>query len=258
VLDLVPVAGDPGTYLREFAKRVERLPAEPQQVEGVQYTKQWGWWLQTAVDAPGGAVNAAVPTITETWVDREGGGRERKTTGEPIFPRPEQEDQARKYGLVAGKKIVDGKQNPGTFPWQSPWRGIEPISEDAERLARQFAAVHFDGGYIVNGVAGLLTYRELSGDASPQLRAAALRVLAMRRDIHVSMTKTWQGQHVVAVTQEGHHRGSTDRNSVLFDPSTGRVFGTEEALLGNPLRLNVQVPATLAVTEITESRFTAR
>ncbi|MEU4489983.1 hypothetical protein [Streptomyces purpurascens] len=256
VLDLVPVADEPEVYLREFAKRVERLPAETQ-VMGIQYTKQWGWWLNTAADVPGGAVNAAVPTITESWVHRDGGGRERATTGEPIFPRAEQEDRARKYGLTAGKKIEEEDRKPGTFAWQSPWQAMEPIAEDPAHLARQLANSHPEGGHIVYGVGDLLTYKAMSGSESPQLRAAALRVLAARKDVRVSTSRTWHGRHVVAVTQESETQGSINRNSVLFDANTGHVVGTEEAILGNPLRLNVKTPATLAVTEILGHRDSA-
>lgn len=253
VLVLAPVSGDHGTYLRAFAKRVAHLPEEIP-VKAYQYSKQWGWWLHTAADASGGAVNAAVPTITESWVGRDGGGRERRTTGEPIFPRPEQENQAREYGLVEGKKLVDETHEPGGFSWQSPWQELEPVAHDAHRLARQLDKVNLEGGLIVYGIADLLTYKALSGSVSPQLRAAALEVLANTQHVKVSTSETWQGKNVIVVTQETHHQGSTGRNSVFFDPDTGHVLGTEEAILGDSLSLNVRVPATLAVMELMERR----
>lgn len=233
-----------------------RLPEEAP-VKAFQYSKQWGWWLHTAADVPGGAVNAAVPTVTESWVGRDGGGRERRTTGEPIFPRPEQEDQAREAGLVAGKKLADETHKPGSFSWQSPWRELEPFAHDSQRLARQLGKVNLEGGLIVYGIADLLTYEALSGSVSPRLRAAALEVLADTRRIKVSTSRTWQGRDVVVVTQETHAQGSTSRNSVFFDPRTGHVAGTEEAILDDPLSLNVHVPATLAVTEFLERKEVA-
>ncbi|MFD0210009.1 hypothetical protein ACFVH9_12965 [Streptomyces hirsutus] len=253
VLMLTPVKGDPGGYLRSFAERVARLPGEAP-VKAFQYSKQWGWWLHTAVDVPGGAVNAAVPTVTESWVDRDGGGRELRTTGTPIFPRPEQEDQARKHGLVTGRKMEDETHRPGGFFWQSPWRELKPFAHEPHRLARQLDKVNLEGGLIVYGIADLLTYEALSGNVSPRLRAAALGVLADTPRIKVSTSRTWQGKDVVVVTQEKHTQGSTSRNSVFFDPDTGHALGMEEAILDDPLSLNVRVPATLAVTELLERR----
>jgi hypothetical protein len=253
VLILSPVAGDPGIYLRSFAKRVAGLPEEAP-VKAIQYSRQWGWWLHTAADVPGGAVNAAVPTITESWVGRDGGGRERRTTGEPIFPRPEQEDQAREHGLVAGRKIADESHRSGSFSWQAPWQELRPFAHDPRKLARQLDKVNLEGGLIVYGIADLLTYEALSGSVSPRLRAAALEVLADTRRIKVSTSRTWQGRDVVVVTQETHTQGSTSRNSVFFDPRTGHVMGMEEAILDDPLSLNVRVPATLAVTEFLERK----
>ncbi|MDX2835738.1 hypothetical protein ACH3XX_42920 [Streptomyces scabiei] len=71
-----------------MAKRVEALPEE-HSGGSYQYSKTWGWWLNTAGDVPGGVANAAVPTVTESWVDRQGGGRKLSTYGDPIFPDPQ-------------------------------------------------------------------------------------------------------------------------------------------------------------------------
>ncbi|MFE9645187.1 hypothetical protein ACFYO0_13940 [Streptomyces sp. NPDC006365] len=56
------------------------------------------------------------------------------------------------------------------------------------------------------------------------------------------------------MTQEEVWKGSTSRTSVFFDPETGYPMGSEEALFGNPRKLNIRVPATLAVTETLKRR----
>ncbi|WP_338896662.1 hypothetical protein WBG99_14190 [Streptomyces sp. TG1A-60] len=253
VLFLSPVPETPEKYLRDMAKRVEVLPEE-HSGGSYQYSKTWGWWLNTAGDVPGGVANAAVPTVTESWVDRQGGGRKLSTYGDPIFPNPDQEREAREAGLVSGKKIDDAEYGPGQFPGGSPWQEIEPFAQNPDGLSRQLETVNWEGGLIISGVSDMLTYASRSGPIAPGLRAAALRVLADAPGLRVSTTTTWKGSKVVAVTQEEVWKGSTMRTSVFFDPTTGYPMGSEEALFGSPLSLNVRVPATLAVTETLKRR----
>ncbi|MFF8352979.1 hypothetical protein ACF063_05965 [Streptomyces chartreusis] len=254
VLSLTPVQGKPADYLNQLADRVAELPAEHD--EGAyQYTKTWGWWLHTAADVPGGAANAAVPTITETWIDKRDSGRRLSTYGDPIFPDPKQEQAARDAGLVAGKKIDDDRYGAGKFPDAGQtWQGIEPFSHNPDQLAGQLKQVNWEGGMIIFGVSDMLHYAERSGPVDPKLRAAALRVLADTPGLKVSTATTWKGRHVVAVTQEKTWHGSTERNSIFFTPDTAYPVGSEEALFGNARQLNVRVPATLAVTETIERR----
>ncbi|QTU61666.1 hypothetical protein [Streptomyces scabiei] len=183
-----------------MAKRVEALPEE-HSGGSYQYSKTWGWWLNTAGDVPGGVANAAVPTVAESWVDRQGGGRKLSTYGDPIFPDPEQEREAREAGLVSGKKIGDAEYGPGQFPGGSPWQEIEPFAQNPDELSRQLETVSWEGGLIISGVSDLLTYASRSGPIAPGLRAAALRVLADAPGLRVSTTTTWKGSKVVAVTQ---------------------------------------------------------
>jgi hypothetical protein len=251
VLSLTPVAQSSADYLHRLADRVEKLPEE-HTAGAYRYTKTWGWWLNTAGDVPGGVANAAVPTVTESWLDRQAGGRQRETFGDPIFPNRDQERDARAAGLVAGKEVSDQTYGPGKFPGGSPWKGLEPFSTDPQRLAAQLKQVSWEGGLIINGVSDMLSYEARSGPVSPELRAAALRVLADAAGLEVSTTTTWKGREVIAVSQKEEWRGSIARSSVFFDPRTGYPMGSEEALFGNARKLNVRVPATLAVVETLE------
>ncbi|MGW6459922.1 hypothetical protein ACWF94_29010 [Streptomyces sp. NPDC055078] len=237
-----------------MAERVEDLPEGPSNPSGpsggsYQYSKTWGWTLDTAGDVPGGIAHAAVPTVTESWVDTQRAGRKRSTYGEPIFPDPDQEREARNAGLVSGKTVSDTRYGTGRFPGGSPWQEIGPFAENPDRLLQQLKTVNWEGGQIVVGVADMLDYESGSGPLSPGLRAAALRVLADTPGVRVSTTTTWKGSEVVAVTQEEVWEGSTMRTSVFFDPGTGYPIGREEALFGNPRKLNIRVPATLVVNE---------
>lgn len=254
VLSLHPVEGRSAReFLLSFAQRVESL--EPEAAQGAyQYSKTWGWWLNTAGDVPGGVANAAVPTVTESWVDKEDSGRQRSAYGEPLYPNPAQRKEAEEAGLVAGTGVEDRTFGPGKFPYPEggDWGSVAPFSTDSRKLARQLAKMNWEGGMIVYGVNDLLGYVARSGPVDPLLRAAALRVLADSTGVAVSTTTTWNGRDVVVVSQNEALDGSTQRESVLFDPETGYVVGTESALFGHPRRLNVSVPATLGVTETLE------
>ncbi|MFF4589153.1 hypothetical protein [Streptomyces sp. NPDC001388] len=254
VLTLRPVESrSTRAFLLAFAERVEAL--RPEAAQGTyQYTKSWGWWLNTAGDVPGGVASAAVPTVTESWVAEDHSGRRRSAYGEPLFPDSAQRKDAEDAGLVAGTGVKDRTYGAGKFPFPEggAWASVAPFSTDVRALARQLSKVSWDGGMIVYGVHDALGYAARSGPVEPGLRAAALRVLADFADVTVAATTTWQGRHAVAVSQSETLDGSTQRESVLFDPETGYPVGTESALFGDARRLQVSVPATLAVTEILE------
>ncbi|MEV0221597.1 CU044_5270 family protein [Streptomyces sp. NPDC050704] len=250
VLTLSPVDGRPADHLLRLAARVEKLPKE-HSTGPYQYARTWGWWLNTAGDAPGGAANAAVPTVVETWRRPDGAGRLLSTYGRPIFPNPETEKAARDAGLIAGDGRTDERFGRGGFPDPEgdAWQKVEPFSTDPKKLLKQLKQVNWEGGQLVYGVSDMLGVAARSGPVDPRLRAAALRVLAGATGIKVSTTTTWQGRRAVAVTQEELWKESTSRQSILFSPETGDLLGHEEALLGHPRMLNIRVPATLAVQE---------
>ncbi|MFE1444164.1 hypothetical protein [Streptomyces sp. NPDC058739] len=254
VLTLHPVEGQSArAFLLAFARRVERL--EPETAQGAyQYAKTWGWGLDTAGDVPGGVANAAVPTVTESWVAGDGSGRRRSAYGEPLYPNPEQRKAAEEAGLVAGTGVKDRTFGPGEFPALdgAGWERIAPFSTEPRTLARQLTKVNWEGGMIVYGIRDMLGYAGKAGPVEPRLRAATLEVLADSVGLSVATTTTWNGQRAVAVSQSQTLDGSTQRDTVLFDPETGYPIGSESALLGHARHLNVSVPATLEVTETLE------
>ncbi|MBB1243145.1 CU044_5270 family protein [Streptomyces durbertensis] len=251
VLRLKPVEGESGSaFLLAFAERVEKLPQE-RAGGAYRYLKTWGWWLNTAGDLPGGPVSAAVPTVTESWIRRDASGRQRSAYGEPLYPDPGQRETAEKAGLLAGTGEEDRIYGPGQAPTVEgdEWGDVAPFSTDPRELARQMEEVSWDGGMLAHGVSDLISYAARSGPVSPRLRAAALRVLARSRQVDVATTTTWQGRRVIAVSQSETYQGSTQRESVFFDPATGYPSGFESALFGNARSLNITVPATLGVGE---------
>ncbi|TQJ92794.1 hypothetical protein [Streptomyces sp. SLBN-31] len=130
VLSLRPVQGQSArAFLLAFARRVDRLGPEPRR-GAYQYTKTWGWWLNTAGDVPAGVVNAAVPTVTESWVADNDSGRRRSAYGEPLYPNPAQRKDAEAAGLVTGKGVEDRTFGPGKFPFpqSSAWNTVAPFS----------------------------------------------------------------------------------------------------------------------------------
>ncbi|MFE1443211.1 hypothetical protein [Streptomyces sp. NPDC058739] len=254
VLTLHPVEGQSArAFLLAFARRVGRLEPEPTQ-GAYQYAKTWGWWLDTAGDVPGGVANAAVPTVTESWVARDGSGRRRSAYGEPLYPNPEQRKDAEDAGLVAGTGGEDRMFRPGEFPGLDGfgWETVAPFSTEPRALARQLSKVNWEGGTIVYGVRDMVGYAGMSSPVDPRLRAAALVVLADSAGLSVATTTTWNGRRAVAVSQGQTLDGSTQRETVLFDPETGYPIGSESALLGHARHLDVSVPATLEVIETLE------
>jgi hypothetical protein len=241
VLTLRTIAGtSPHEVLAELAERVRGL--DPDAVRGPYlYLKSWGWWL-----------NAAVPTVTEQWIRMsDGAGRERQAYGEPYFPNPDQERDARAAGLVEGEGVRDERHGPGYFAPDSDWQALLPFSTDPDRLLAQLRKVNWEGGRLIWGVSAMLDAagRASGGTVEPALRAAALQVLARRPDVRVSRTTTWHGRQALAITQESRHRQAVFRDSLLVDPATGYPVGSEEALLGDPLRLRIAVPGTVTVSE---------
>ena len=260
VLVLRRIAGtSPREVLSRLAQEVGGLA--PDTVHGPYlYIKSWGWALNSAGDVPGGVANAAVPTVTEQWINTsDGAGRERREYGKPYFPDPDQERDAREAGLIEGKGVKDATYRPGHFAQDSAWAKLLPFSTDPERLFAQMKEVNWEGGRLIWGVSAMLdaAQRASGGTIEPLLRAAALRVLANQPDVTVATTTTWHGRQALAVTQEGTHRAATFRDSLLIDPATGYPLGGEEALLGDPLKLDIAVPGTVSVREIL-SRGTVR
>ncbi|MBD0843396.1 hypothetical protein [Streptomyces sp. TRM68416] len=236
--------------LTELADKVGKLA--PETVQGPYlYTKSWGWWLNSAGDVPGGVANAAVPTVTEQWIrTSDGSGRERRRYGRPYFPNPDQERDAREAALIEGKGVEDKTYGTGHFTPYPEWQQLIPFSTDPDRLLAQMKQVNWEAGRLIYGVSAMLNAAQLtSGVVAPELRAAALRVLAKCTDVTVTTTTTWQGQQALAVTQEGRHKNATFRDSLLIDPTDGYPMGHEDALLGDPLALNIAVPGTLSVNE---------
>ncbi|WP_282702404.1 hypothetical protein [Streptomyces sp. CC219B] len=237
--------------LTELAEKVGKLA--PETVQGPYlYTKTWGWWLNSAGDVPGGVANAAVPTVTEQWIRvSDGSGRERRQYGKPYFPNPDQERDAREARLIEGKGVADKTYEAGRFSPYPEWQRLIPFSTDPDRLLTQMKEVNWEAGRLIYGVSAMLNAAQLTsgGVVAPELRAAALRVLAKRTDVTVTTTTTWQGQQALAVTQEGRYKNATFRDSLLIDPADGCPMGHEDALLGDPLALNIAVPGTLSVSE---------
>ncbi|MEU2562595.1 hypothetical protein ABZ626_25120 [Streptomyces longispororuber] len=275
VLRLTPTPQSAGRTLLDLAAKVEKQPA-PHPSEWI-YTKTWGWSLNIDADAPLGAATAAVPTVSEQWINKDGSGRDRSAFGEPLFPHPETEAAARERGLVAGTGVTDERYGPGHY--DAP----RPVPDDPRALAKlirtKSSAVEENGRReLLVALAAWAGEGKMGGDSAQHLsgtrRATMLRVLAepdryfdfgpsdADRDgegygpLRTYTTRTWQGQEALAVvTQQkpGHdpaHPKHYSRETLLISPDTGAVMGSEEAIFGDPLKINVkQVPATLSVRE---------
>ncbi|MGA4841049.1 hypothetical protein [Streptomyces sp. G45] len=236
------------------------------------YTKTWGWSLNIDADAPLGAATAAVPTVSELWLNQDGSGRDRSEFGEPVFPNPDTEEAARERGLIAGTGVRDHTYGPGHY--DTP----RPVPDDPYALAKLIKAkapAVEENGYreLLVALAEWAGEAKMGGDSAQQLsgrqRAALLRLLAEPDryfdfgtsaegygPVKTYTTRTWQGQQALAVVTEQKPGHDPDypkhyaRETLLLNPETGAVMGSEEAVFGDPLKINVkQVPATLSVRE---------
>lgn len=273
VLALKPIDGRTAQQvLRQLAARVEAQDAEPED-SAVRYRKSWGWYLNTHADAPGGAANAAVPTVTEQWVRADGSGKTRSEYGEPYFPNPQTEAQARKAGLVAGSGKRSESFGPGYFA--SPRSVPTDPAELARLLGSKYPIEENGWRELLVAVEAWSGADDLGRDTGQQLapreRAAFLRLLADADGLfdfsrageaygpfRVYTTTTWQDQQALAVVSQEKSGQNLDypdsygRDTLLIDPDTGAVLGFEEALFGDPLKLNIDVPAPMSVHEILE------
>ncbi|WP_327351154.1 hypothetical protein [Streptomyces sp. NBC_01304] len=271
VLQLKPTEEPAKQTLLALADRVEKL-SDPPASEWV-YTKKWAWYLNTWGDAPLGAATAATPRTIETWVRTDGSGHERSEFAEPIFPNPDSEQAAREGKLVDGTGVEEDEFGPAGH--RRPFRLPDEVTKLATRLRRVEQIEENGRAQLLTEVgerSGALGGIGTSEQPTAKQRAAVLRLLAEADyyfdfgtsdygPLQTYTTTTWQGRRALAVSsqqQPGHdpeYPKHYSRQTLLISPDSGEIIGDEEALFGDPLKLNLKhVPATLSITEVLERR----
>ncbi len=201
------------------------------------YVKTLSWYL----DARGGSApsSAVVPQSTETWRAPDGSGRTVIRTGAFLNEPAQVDDQA------VGRGRLDVPWNPALLSTQAPV------------LARQLAAGH----PLSNGPAErFAAARDLAreGPIPPGVQAALLRVLAAEPSlVDRGSVIDRAGRHGAAVSVDSTYSGLPTRYTLIFDPSSGALLGSEAMLTATSGALQVHVPAIVEYTTILEARTVA-
>jgi hypothetical protein len=214
------------------------------------YVKYAGWYL--AVRVSGSTVSSAiVPSVTESWIRADGHGR--------VIRRRAKADGARVTATNDGPIFEDFSLPAGVgraYP-------LLRLSTDPAVVARQLnagdppkwrePAERFDW----------LTNLNLEQPVPPDVESTILRVLATSPGLINSGTVVDRvGRPGVAVSLDSGHPpdvpGVLERYTLILSPSTGRLLGEEETLIGNPRKLPVRRGAVLDYTVFLTSGYVNR
>ncbi|TCC47019.1 hypothetical protein E0H73_43515 [Kribbella pittospori] len=197
------------------------------------------WNLSTAVDSKERVTSAIVPEdVSLTWKS-DLSGRLVVRVGQPYDPDP-----ASHKGSVGGPGTVKGEQSWPPGKYQPMYR--YPLPSDPARLLAVLKIGHdIDAngpGQLVGAVTDL--YRETT--PTPAVRAAVLKILADRSNAVSLGTMTDRaGRKGTAFAVDSSYGGLPNRQVLIFDPKTGRLWADEEVLTKTAGRLNVRIPAVI-------------
>lgn len=227
-----------------------------------------GWYpgsysIPEAPTSRPGGFSALIPTETETWTSRLGGGRLRETMGGPEFRSSAEESRWKQVGspLPIGfepryekrfeKMEVDHqvfKVRRGVLDFETiqPSSGPEiypdlsSVPTDPKGLRRAIEAREVPGAIDdqgnpvrIEGLIGALKAILTKPNASPKLRAAAFNVLAETPGVELNREATdLLGRSGYAVSYTRHTRARLRlRSEFIFDPQTSDSLGEREVLV---------------------------
>ncbi len=218
--------------LEEIATHAERAPDTLGEGPYLRVSAQ-EWALWSRID--GETVTSAV--VPQEWIAvrrRDGSGIERRT-----FTPPGQPTRTESSTLEPG---------PLMFP--------EPLPTESAALAARLEAGH----PVANGPAERLVaiadlYREQP--VRPKLRAALLRYLAQTPTLSVSGSVSDRlGRPGIAFSVTSDYSGLPTRSTLIVDPRTGTLLGSEETLTTSAGQLNVPIPSVIQYDAFRDSAFT--
>ncbi|MDQ6775232.1 MAG: CU044_5270 family protein [Actinomycetota bacterium] len=172
-----------------------------------------------------------LPTVTESWLKSDGGGRVLSTTRKPNG------STVNDVVIPAGQSLPVLSASPATLAHRFGlgYPGTVPS-------ARQFVA---------------FTSIADTQPISPRLEAAILRLLALTPGVTNSGTVSDRdGRRGVAVSAESDYTGVEISYTLVFDQSTGKLLEADQTLTGDPGNLGVPQGSVLAYTTYLGSGYT--
>jgi hypothetical protein len=190
------------------------------------------WWRLTTVRAGQAPPAKVLPTVSQSWTAADGSGRIATSTSTA-------------HGARIGNTIV------------GPGQPLPQLSADEAVVARRLgwgypAAAPSDREFV--------EFTELA-DREPltgPVEAILLRLLArIPNVVNGGSVTDRDGRDGVAVSIQSGDVGSPILYTLIFDPATGALLEADEALAGNPGRLDVLPGSVLAYTTWLASGYVA-
>jgi hypothetical protein len=194
------------------------------------YVRLREWHLSTRKDKPS-PPSMAYPTVTESWLKSDGGGRVLSTTKKTTA------STVNNAIVAAGHPLPALSPNPAILARRFGLAYPNPVPS-----ARQFVA---------------FTQFVDSQPISPPVDAAILRLLALTPGVTNSGTVIDRdGRTGVAVSVESDYTGVEISYTLVLDQSTGELLEADQTLTGSPGSLDVPPSSVLAYTTYLASGYT--
>jgi hypothetical protein len=225
--------------LLRLAAVAARQPASPTPRAAYAYVRMAGWYLVTQVSG-GHASSEVAATMRESWTVANGFERyiTRRVPGD-------------------GSRVSATALGPVTGRSTSPGPPLLRLSFSPAIVAHQLDIGHPRS---IGPVERFVSLEDLalSQPIPPRAQSAILRVLARSPGLIDSGEVTDRaGRAGVAVSLDSAYSGLPTRYTLILDPSTGRLLGDEETLLGNPGKLGVRPRSVIAYTAFLASGYVA-
>ena len=212
------------SVLRRLARAAERQPAAAGGT--TEHFSYETWSLFTRIDGEQ-VTSEVVPQRYETWQKADGSTEQVVTW--------------------------DGGQDKGSFP---PKNDPQPPAAGGTDEMKHWILSQGDGksaGAFLNR----LNERGLDTVLTPQQVAGVLRALATFEGVEYNGTvEDRSGRSGAAFSVESAFGGLPNKQTVIFDPLTGRLLAHEEMLTKDPGKLNVKIPSVIDYTTHVKSGYT--
>lgn len=223
LLQVSPVGESAKELLMRIAATVARLPEAEQHAYTEVSAQEWSLWTNVGQKAVSSEV---VPSEWTLWRGPDGAGKMRTRL---VVPTGEEMDTV--------SLVVSGDRWP-----------TSPPALELEALERQLA----EGHPAENGPAErIVAISDVCRNwpLQPAQRAALLRFLAATPGLDTEgMVTDRLGRAGIAFSLISAHSGLPTKYTVIVDPDTGAILGTEQVLTETAGKLNVPIPAVVSYT----------
>lgn len=219
---------DPKDLLKSIAARTAALPDDTG-TGRYRHLETQGWYLNTSV-SHGQGTSWVEPQRNSTWVAEDGSGRLVRTSTSPGGATQHEDER-----LAPGELSV-----------------IPPYPANPAALKRIL-----DRNTSPNGPFDAIRTAYLDQPLPPAVRAAMLRYLGEINDLKVAGEVTDRaGRRGIGFSLDSDAGGLPTRETLIFDPDTGKLLGDEEILTKDAGKLNVRIPSVISYTVFLSARYT--